>query len=84
LIPEFGVDRIQMMFTLIFRDAAMMSMRRAIQGLTPEQIRNMPKSELAKPLTMQDLEEAIQKVNKTVSKEDLEKYEKWMNEFGSV
>ncbi|XP_064628903.1 katanin p60 ATPase-containing subunit A-like 1 isoform X1 [Lineus longissimus] len=70
--------------TNVCRDAAMMSMRRAIQGLTPEQIRNMPKSELAKPLTMTDLEEAIQKVNKTVSKEDIERYSKWMNEFGSV
>jgi katanin p60 ATPase-containing subunit A1 len=27
--------------------------------------------------------EAITKCNKSVSKEDLDKYEKWMEEFGS-
>jgi katanin p60 ATPase-containing subunit A1 len=28
--------------------------------------------------------EAVHKCNKSVSKEDLEKYEKWMEEFGST
>ena len=62
----------------------MMAMRRRIAGLRPEEIRNIPKEELNQPTTMQDFEEAIKKVSKSVGKEDLEKYEKWMNEFGSV
>ena len=32
---------------------------------------------------LQDFMEAIAKCNKSVSKEDLDKYEKWMEEFGS-
>ena len=32
---------------------------------------------------LQDFLEAVQKCNKSVSKEDLDKYEKWMEEFGS-
>lgn len=61
----------------------MMIMRRKIFGMTPEQIRNMPKQELDVPVTLSDFKEAIAKCNKSVSKEDLEKYEKWINEFGS-
>ena len=66
------------------RDAAMMSMRRRIQGLTPDQIRAIPKEELELPTTMDDFEMAIKKVSKSVSTEDIEKYQKWMEEFGSV
>ena len=62
----------------------MMSMRRRIQGLRPDQIRNLAKEELNQPTTSEDFEEAVKKVQKSVSKEDLEKYEKWMAEFGSV
>ena len=62
----------------------MMSFRRRISGLTPEQIRNIPKDELQLPPTMEDFVEALKKVNKSVSKEDLEKYKKWMDDFGSV
>ena len=62
----------------------MMSMRRCIQGLTPEQIKNLPKEQLEQPTTMDDFEQTLKRVSKSVSKEDLEKYEKWMTEFGSV
>jgi len=68
----------------VHRDAAMMSMRRRIQGLTPDQIRAIPKEELELPTTMEDFEMAIKKVSKSVSSEDIEKYQKWMEEFGSV
>lgn len=61
----------------------MMSMRRKIAGLRPEQIRTLAKEELDLPVTVQDFEEAISKCNKSVSQEDLDKYEKWMSEFGS-
>ncbi|GFX25831.1 katanin p60 ATPase-containing subunit A1 [Trichonephila clavipes] len=65
-------------------DASMMAMRRKIAGLTPEEIRNLPKEELELPVSPEDFKEAVKKINKSVSKEDLEKYEKWMAEFGST
>ena len=62
----------------------MMSMRKRIKGLAPEQIRNIPKEELEQPSTMEDFSRAIEKVSKSVSTDDLERYVKWMEEFGSV
>ncbi|KPL94029.1 katanin p60 ATPase-containing subunit A1-like protein [Sarcoptes scabiei] len=70
--------------TNVCRDACMMVMRRRIQGLTPEQIRSLSKEELDLPVTFEDFEEAMRKINKSVSPEDLKKYEKWMTEFGST
>ena len=60
-----------------------MSMRRRIKGLTPEQIRNLPKEELDLPVNMNDFEDALKKVSKSVSEADIKKYEDWMKEFGS-
>ena len=61
----------------------MMSMRRKIAGLKPSEIKNLDKAELDLPVTKSDFLEAIGKCNKSVSREDLDKYEKWMVEFGS-
>ncbi len=62
----------------------MMAMRRRIQGLTPDQIRAIPKNELELPTSAEDFVMALKKVSKSVSKTDLEKYETWMTEFGST
>jgi katanin p60 ATPase-containing subunit A1 len=69
--------------TNVCRDASMMSMRRKIAGLRPSEIRALDRDELDLPVTRQDFLDAISKCNKSVSKEDLDKYEKWMLEFGS-
>ncbi|XP_073984631.1 katanin p60 ATPase-containing subunit A-like 1 isoform X2 [Rhodnius prolixus] len=69
--------------TNVCRDASMMSMRRKIAGLRPEQIKQLAKEDLDLPVSKQDFIEAIAKCNKSVSKEDLDKYDKWMAEFGS-
>ena len=69
--------------TNVCRDASMMSMRRKIAGLKPSEIRNLDKAELDLPVTKQDFLDAVAKCNKSVSREDLDKYEKWMVEFGS-
>merc|ERR1712142_82258 len=69
--------------TNVCRDASMMSMRRKIAGLRPSEIKNLDKNELDLPVTKQDFLDAMSKCNKSVSKEDLDKYEKWMEEFGS-
>ena len=62
----------------------MMGMRRKIKGLTPEEMRQVAADVKNMPTTMEDLNAALQRVSKSVSKEDLKKYEDWMNEFGSV
>lgn len=61
----------------------MMSMRKKIAGLKPDQIKQLPKEELDLPVSASDFDEAVERCNKSVSQEDLETYEKWMNEFGS-
>lgn len=72
-----------MNFFKLFRDASMMSMRRKIAGLGPDEIIQLPKEELDLPVSAQDFYEAIDRCKKSVSQSDLEKYEKWISEFGS-
>ncbi|PIO31040.1 hypothetical protein AB205_0135450 [Aquarana catesbeiana] len=69
--------------TNVCRDASLMAMRRRIEGLTPEEIRNLSKDDMHMPTTMEDFEAALKKVSKSVSATDIEKYEKWIAEFGS-
>jgi len=66
--------------TTVCRDASMMGMRRKIEGLSIEQIQAIPKEELNMPAKMEDFVDVLKKVSPSVSKNDLEKYEKWMAE----
>ena len=70
--------------TIVCRDASMMGMRKKIEGLSIEQIQAMPKEELNLPAKMEDFLQVLKRVSPSVSKGDLEKYEKWMAEFGST
>lgn len=70
--------------TNVCRDASMMSMRRAIEGLSVEEIKSLRTADLNLPTRMRDFEEAISRVSKSVSAADIEKYEKWMQEFGAT
>jgi katanin p60 ATPase-containing subunit A1 len=70
--------------TTVCRDASMMGMRRKIEGLTIEQIQAIPKEQFNLPAKRDDFLDVIKKVSPSVSKNDLEKYEKWMLEFGST
>uniref|UniRef100_A0A8C6W816 Katanin p60 ATPase-containing subunit A1 n=1 Tax=Nannospalax galili TaxID=1026970 RepID=A0A8C6W816_NANGA len=69
--------------TNVCRVASLMAMRRHIEGLTPEEIRNLSREEMHMPTTMDDFEMALKKFSKSVSAADLERYEKWIVEFGS-
>lgn len=60
-----------------------MSMRRKIAGLKPEQIKQLAKEEVDLPVAEQDFLDAVSKCKKSVSPQDLKKYEEWMMEFGS-
>ncbi|CAN1285722.1 Katanin p60 ATPase-containing subunit A1 [Linum perenne] len=71
--------------TNVCRDASLNGMRRKIAGKTRDEIKNMSKDEISNdPVAMCDFEEAIKKVQPSVSQADIEKHEKWFNEFGSA
>ena len=61
-----------------------MAMRRRIQGLTPAEIKGLSKEELESPSTREDFALALSRISSSVSANDIRKYEKWMEEFGSV
>ena len=65
----------------------MMQMRRVTADLGMTDIQNLAqhlKEQLQLPARMDDFTNAISKISSSVSKEMLEKYDKWMKEFGSV
>lgn len=70
--------------TSVCRDAAMMAMRRRIAGLTPEQIKQLSKDDLELPTSRADFDAALAKVGKSVSDTDIQRYVKWMEEYGST
>ncbi|RVW77650.1 Katanin p60 ATPase-containing subunit A1 [Vitis vinifera] len=71
--------------TNVCRDASLNGMRRKIAGKTRDEIKNMPKDEISNdPVAMCDFEEAITKVQRSVSQADIERHEKWFSEFGSA
>lgn len=71
--------------TNVCRDASLNGMRRKIAGKTRDEIKNMPKDEISKdPVAMCDFEEALTKVQRSVSQADIERHEKWFSEFGSA
>ena len=69
---------------LICRDASLMSMRRAIEGKTPEEIKSMPKEQLEQPITESDFISALGKTKPSVNPEDIKKFQKWAQDHGSV
>ncbi|GFZ04113.1 P-loop containing nucleoside triphosphate hydrolases superfamily protein [Actinidia rufa] len=71
--------------TNVCRDASLNGMRRKIAGKTRDEIKNMSKDEISKdPVAMCDFEEAVTKVQPSVSAADIERHEKWFSEFGSA
>lgn len=61
----------------------MMCMRRKIQGQTPLQIKQIRKSLIDLPVTMEDFLDAISRCKKSVTSQDVARYQTWMGEFGS-
>ena len=70
--------------TNVCRDAAMNGMRRKIVGKRPEEIRAMSREEVAAPITMEDMSQALRRISPSVSKEDVERHLEWLHEFGST
>eukprot|EP01047_Picozoa_sp_COSAG01_P020428 COSAG01_NODE_1163_length_11454_cov_3.546808_3_plen_82_part_00 len=69
----------------ICRDAAMAPMRRAVIGKSPDDIRRMKeRGELEVSLRLSDFEDAIRRIQPSVSGMDSARYEAWAAEFGST
>ena len=68
----------------IVMGAAMNGMRRKIVGKRPEEIRAMSKEEVAAPITMEDMNEALKRIQPSVAREDVERHLEWLAEFGST
>jgi len=74
------------------RDAAMMSLRRVITsirelGLPMSEFRDKVKearTDVESPITMEDLESAVANTSSSVGGSDLDRFRKWMDEFGSA
>lgn len=60
----------------------MMTMRRKIAGKTPEQIRKLKRQELEAPISMSDLDSAVEKTKRTVTQADVARYNTWMERHG--
>lgn len=69
----------------VCRDAAMMPMRKRISqgGFNLNDISNLEK-DLDIPLSMNDFEDAIKNIQKSVSQESLKQYDVWVKEFGAL
>lgn len=61
----------------------MMAMRRHINGLSPSEIKMIRREEVDLPVTGQDFQDAMLKTRKSVSANDVARYETWMDEYGS-
>jgi katanin p60 ATPase-containing subunit A1 len=70
--------------TSVCRDAAMMPMRRRIQGLSADEIKQLARAELSSPVSLEDFDSALQKTQSSVSIEDIKRHEAWLDEFGSI
>jgi katanin p60 ATPase-containing subunit A1 len=68
---------------ILCREAAMMPMRRKLTHgkINFEELAKIEK-ELDVPITMSDFKEALKNISKSVSKDNLTDYAKWMEEFG--
>ncbi|KEG15535.1 katanin [Trypanosoma grayi] len=71
---------------LLVRDAAMMPMRRLFADRTPAEIAAMKADGkmVLSAVTMQDFEEAVKKVQPSVSQSSIKEFERWADELGSV
>jgi katanin p60 ATPase-containing subunit A1 len=70
--------------TNVCRDAAFMAMRKRIEGLSSDELRKINVQEMDLPVTMGDFTDALSKINSSVNKDDINKYQSWMSEFGST
>ncbi|XP_049303824.1 katanin p60 ATPase-containing subunit A-like 1 isoform X2 [Bactrocera dorsalis] len=67
----------------VCRDAAMMAMRRLIAGRSPSEIKEIRREDIDQPITIQDFKDAMERTKQSVSLDDVARFEKWMEVYGS-
>eukprot|EP01027_Heterolobosea_sp_BB2_P014886 GEZU01021352.1.p1 GENE.GEZU01021352.1~~GEZU01021352.1.p1 ORF type:complete len:207 (+),score=50.63 GEZU01021352.1:577-1197(+) len=68
--------------TNVCRDACMAPMRKLIQGKSAEEIKNIPKEELNIPITLEDFQDSLRKVQKSVG--NVDRFAEWSQEFAAI
>ena len=73
----------------VCREAALMPLRKALKANKGREIEDLVddrnfRNEIEKAIGMEDLNAAIENISKSVSKKDLETYDQWTKEFGSI
>ncbi len=68
----------------VCREASMMPFRKLLLDHTSMEDIVSKQSQIDIPLTMEDLKQALKNISKSVSKEFLTRYDKWMKEFGAT
>lgn len=69
--------------TNLCRDAAMMSMRKAIKNKPLEELKQIKQEEIDKPITQDDFKDALERCKNTCSDIEISRYEEWMSKHGS-
>eukprot|EP01117_Protostelium_nocturnum_P015562 TRINITY_DN6052_c0_g3_i3.p1 TRINITY_DN6052_c0_g3~~TRINITY_DN6052_c0_g3_i3.p1 ORF type:complete len:423 (+),score=167.36 TRINITY_DN6052_c0_g3_i3:626-1894(+) len=70
--------------TNICRDASFMSMRRRINGLGLDAIRNLKKEEIDAPMTLEDFQLSMSKINSSVGETVIKQHSDWSEKFGAT
>lgn len=61
----------------------MMAMRRLIIGRSPSEIKEIRREDIDQPITIQDFKDAMERTKQSVSLDDVARFEKWMEVYGS-
>ena len=71
--------------TNVCREAAMMPMRRKMMegDIDLDNMDEICQDELELPITMEDFENALKNIQKSVSQDCLDEYQEWMDQFGA-
>ncbi|KAK5985705.1 Katanin p60 ATPase-containing subunit A1 [Trichostrongylus colubriformis] len=70
--------------TNVCRKAALMGVKRLTRLMTPAEIAKLSREEVDLPITWQDLQEAFNDTNPSVSDENIRQYIEWMEKYGST
>ena len=59
------------------------TLKTRLMSKSPEEIKDMKREDLEKPVTLEDFDDAIIRCQRSVGNMDLSKYERWIKEYGS-
>eukprot|EP00095_Tigriopus_kingsejongensis_P011569 snap_masked-scaffold1091_size63258-processed-gene-0.4 protein:Tk11569 transcript:snap_masked-scaffold1091_size63258-processed-gene-0.4-mRNA-1 annotation:"aaa atpase" len=69
--------------TNLCRDAAMMAMRKAIKNKPLDELKQIKKEDIDKPISQEDFKDALERCKNTCSDIEVARYDEWMAKHGS-